>query len=325
MFAPLLNYYHIANFVLTLIPHPTVSERHPHLVDTMSFSGLPLELKQEIWQLALSAAAAEPEVCLLWPVYQTDFDQIPIPLVVDTAFPVLMHVCREWRSHVLSWSRRPSFESPVRFRFSRQAGCQVPYRLFRGSTDALYASFTNFDKAFQAMYWESGTIDRQTLASVRHLAVEWVVWTRVEYWLPELVFWSFPDLKKVSVVFPSSRRAIWHHFQAPAKRCKLRRVEGPEGIVAERNPGEMVSIQGQVDYGRDLADELAPVTWQNELDLYEMGMGEPGGKWFVGSAWDKEQEKFCLQYEAAAFVQYKRTEDSEAWVEACEDRLLVQD
>jgi hypothetical protein len=65
------------------------------------------------------------------------------------------------------------------------------------------------------------------------------------------------------------------------------------------------------------------VTWQNELDLYEMGMGEPGGKWFVGSAWDKEQEKFCLQYEAAAFVQYKRTEDSEAWVEACEDRLLV--
>lgn len=290
-----------------------------HTVRTMPFSAIPLEVKQAIWQLALPDD--EPEVCIIWPLNQNTFDQAAEPLLVDTAFPMLMHVCREWRDFVLSST------SGVRFRSSRQADCRVPYRLFRGSMDVLYACTTNFEMAVQclAVDWEPG-VKKHTLATVRHLAVEWVVWKRAAYWLPELVFRGCPDLQKVSVVFPSSRRAMWNAFQAPARRCKLRRVENPHELLAEREgrPEEMVSVQWQVDYGRDVAEDQAVFTWQNELDVHEMDMDEPGGEWFAGSAWDKEQEKLCLDYEAAAFVEYKRLDDGrESWVEACEDRLLV--
>ncbi|KAK3896699.1 hypothetical protein C8A05DRAFT_39754 [Staphylotrichum tortipilum] len=294
----------------------------------MSFSGLPQELKEAIWELALHAAVAEPEVCIVWPLHQTDFDQVPTPLVVDTTFPVLMHVCREWRDFVVSSSRRPS--APVRFRFSRQANAQVPYRHFRGDTDTLYVSSTNYEMVIWCLDAERdpGDTRHAFLPAVRHLAVEWAVWKRAELWLPELVFRACPDLQTVSAVFPSSRRAMWRFFQAPAKRCKLRRVEGADGLLAPKvdgEPGEVVSVQWQVDYGRDVAEDEAPFTWQNELDIHEMNMNEPGGEWFVGSAWDKEREKLCLEYEAAAFVQFKRSEDGgETWVEACENRLLMR-
>jgi hypothetical protein len=296
----------------------------------MSFNSLPLELKQEIWQLALHNAVDDPEVCILWPIRQTHFNQVSTPLLVDTAFPVLLHVCREWRAFVLSWCQRPSSESPVRFRFSRLAGCRVPYRHLRGGVDVLYASSTNFEKTIQCLAVDyEPDVGRQTLATVRHLAVDWMLWARAAYWLPELVFRACPDLEKVSVVFPSSRRAIWSAFQAPARRCKLRRVEGADGIVAERDPvrkpGVMTSLQSQVDTGRVAAEDMAVFTWHNDLDAHEMYMGEPGGEWFVGSAWDKGRKKLRVAAEAAAFVQYKRSEDgSETWVEACEDRLLVR-
>jgi hypothetical protein len=303
----------------------------------MPFTSLPLELKQEIWQLAVHAAAAEPEVCILWPLRQTHFNQVSTRLLVDTAFPVLMHVCREWRAFVLSWCERPRSspssgfsEPPIRFRFSRQAGCRVPYRRFRGGADALYASTTNFEKTLQmlAVDWEPH-VGREVLATVRHLAVDYMWWGRAAYWLPELVFRGCPDLKKVSVVFPSSRRAMWNAFQAPARRCKLRRVEGAEGLVAERDPerrpGEMWSVQWHVDNGRVTAEHMAVFTWSNDVAVHELDMGEPGGQWFVGSAWDKEREKLCVEAEAAAFVQYKRSGDGgESWVEACKDRLLVR-
>ncbi|KAK4097158.1 hypothetical protein N658DRAFT_489421 [Parathielavia hyrcaniae] len=299
---------------------------------TVSFTNLPLEIKQQIWQLALHAAVAEPEVCIVWPIHQIDYDQVSHPLLVDTAFPVLMHVCREWRDFVITFSS--STRSPVRFRFSRQAGCRVPYRAFRGDTDVLFASMYNFEKAVQyhALDLEPG-VGRQTLETVRHLAVDWVWWNKAASWLPELVFRACRDLEKVSVVFPSSRRAVWKAFQAPARRCKLRPVEGADDLstVAEssRTPGKVVSVQSQVDYGQDSAEDEAVFSWQNELDLHELELGEPPGAYFAaytGSAWDKEREKLCLEYEAAAFVQFKRSEDgSETWVEACEDRLFEED
>ena len=292
----------------------------------MSFDNFPLEIKQAIWQLALHAAGNEPEVCIIWPLKSGSRFPISNPLLVDTAFPVLMHVCGQWRDFVLSSFQRPS--SPVKFRFSHQANCQVPYRHFRASTDVLYASAMNYEWAIHIYDMEARAetgVPWDTLAAVRHLAVDWPLWLGPGNWLPQLVFRACHNLEKVSVVFPSSRRGMWSCFKAPARRCKLRRVEGADNLVAPKLPNseEIVSYQWQIDDGVEHLQQEGPGMWYNDLHIHEFDMGEPGGEWFVGSAWDKERYRFCLEYEAAAFVQYKRSENGgETWVEACEDRLL---
>ncbi|KAK3901606.1 hypothetical protein C8A05DRAFT_34696 [Staphylotrichum tortipilum] len=192
---------------------------------------------------------------------------------------------------------------------------------------SLYAGITNFHSALQsaAVSWTAG-LERGLLAAVRHLAVEWALWTTAASWLPELVFRACPDLRRVSVVFPSSRRALWNVFQVPARRCKLRWVEGAGGIVAVTRVGrawETVSMQRQVDRRREYAETQAVFIWRHELHARWIYPGEPAG-WFTSSAWDKERKELCLEYDVTAFVQYKRSEDGrETWVEACEDRLLV--
>jgi len=146
-----------------------------------------------------------------------------------------------WRNSVFSFYRRPS--SPVMFRFSRRANWQVPYRHFRPATDILYSSAMNYQEAIMCDYLECETgVPRDTLAAVRHLVVDWPLWMSPGEWLPQLVFRDCPNLGKVSVVFPSSRRTIWGCFRAPAKRCKLRHADGAEKLLAEK-AGEMVSMQ----------------------------------------------------------------------------------
>ena len=294
----------------------------------MSFNNFPLEIKTAIWKLALHAAVDEPEICIVWPLQAGCHDPISNPLLVDTAFPVLMHVCGQWRDFVLSSCQRPS--SPVKFRFSPQASCQVPYRHFRASTDILYLSAMNREESIKVhdmdlhMEWETG-VPKATLAPVRHLAVDWPLWLGPGNWLPALVYRLCPDLEKVSVVFPSSNMTIMSCFKAPAKRCKLRRVEEADKVLVTTkwHPEKIESLQELIDNGVvDLHFE-ARFKWHMDVHIHEDEMGEPGGEWFVGSAWDKKQQKFCLEYEAAAFVQYKRLENGgEAWVEACEDRLI---
>ncbi|KAH6653135.1 hypothetical protein BKA67DRAFT_568673 [Truncatella angustata] len=286
----------------------------------MRFASIPLELKQVIWKLALPYD--EPEVCIIWPLNQDDFDQVVEPLLVDTAFPKLMHVCQEWRDFIFC----PSL-SGVKFRASSQAGCNVPYRPFRGDIDILYTGRDNFEKAVQCLGidWDP-RVKLSTLAKVRHLAVEWPIWRWSAYWLPELIFRGSPNLQKVSVVFPSSNRAIWEAFQAPARRCKLRRIEDADNLTTEdeAGPGAMGSIQSQTDEGGETAEDRMPFTWQDEMDRHEMDFDHHRTDWFTGSAWDKESESLCLEYEAVAFIHFKRSENGqETWVEACEDRLLV--
>ncbi len=83
-------------------------------------------------------------------------------------------------------------------------------------------------------------------------------------------------------------------------------------------------MQSQFDRGVVDLNFESTFKWHQELAIHKYDMGEPGNEWWVGSAWDKERQKFCLEYEAAAFVQYTKRDDGsgEAWVEACEDRLI---
>ncbi len=170
---------------------------HTHTtVSAMSFNALPLEIKEAIWQLALAAVVDHPEICIAWPIKSSHYNRISTPLLVDTAFPVLMHVCGQWRDFVLSSFKRPA--SPIKLRFSRLANCQVPYRPFRPATDILYSSAMNYERAISCRYFELGPdIPLSTLAGVRHLAVDWPLWIGAGNWLPEMIFRACRDLEKV--------------------------------------------------------------------------------------------------------------------------------
>ncbi|KAH9884744.1 hypothetical protein F4778DRAFT_762473 [Xylariomycetidae sp. FL2044] len=277
---------------------------------TTSFDQLPAEIKQDIWQRALPDD--EPEVCIVWPLRdaQLRVGQLAEPMVVDTAFPVLIHVCREWRYFVLD-PLRPR----VKFRFSPQAGCMVPYRDVRFDIDALYLSIFNHPMATDSFADSDPEIKFATLNKVRHLALDWVAWSCASNWLPQLIFRGTKDLVKLSVVFPSSRKPIWEWFQAPARRCKLRSVEAPNELQGQ--------IESLINEGRGHLEFEAPFAWQSEMDFHTLTLKEHCSDWFVGSAWDKENEKMCFENEAAAFICYARADDGhETWVEGCEERLL---
>jgi hypothetical protein len=63
----------------------------------MHFNTLPTELQCAILDFALPDL--ESEVCIIWGPENTAQDCKPVlPLLVDTAFPVVMHVCRAWRA-----------------------------------------------------------------------------------------------------------------------------------------------------------------------------------------------------------------------------------
>ncbi|KAK7927325.1 hypothetical protein PG985_004323 [Apiospora marii] len=209
----------------------------------MAFNRAPREVKEAIWKLALPDD--EPEVCVMWPLRFQGLSQIVEPLLVDTAFPVLMHICREWRAFVLS----PS--SGVRFHRSRLAGCQVPYRPYRPEMDAFFVSSSNAMFTLQAMAKEdrrgdaaaaaaAAVLNPESWRTLRHLAVEPPVFGEAHEWLPELVFRYSPDLQKVSVVFPSSGKPLWGFFHPPSRRCKLRRIDEAGDV---ENKSKVVSIQ----------------------------------------------------------------------------------
>lgn len=102
----------------------------------MDLGKLPIEIRHMIWLSSISAD--EPEVCLLWPVvlherHGLDALKFAQPLLVDTGFPVAMHVCRDSRAVLQSQKL-----SGLRFRASSAAGCPSPYREFQPALDTLY-------------------------------------------------------------------------------------------------------------------------------------------------------------------------------------------
>lgn len=170
----------------------------------------------------------EPEVCLMWPVnlcerYEGPESTMPSqPFVVDTAFPVAMHVCRESGALVQN-----STLSGVLFRSSTLAGCPVPFR--------------HYDPELDTMYWGSENIAelaRNAIALpdiflVTSIAIE-VQWGfRLDLSLIDTLGDTMSDLKTLSLVLPDStdnnrrRESFVRHdaFKQPSRRCKLRTID----------------------------------------------------------------------------------------------------
>ncbi|KAJ6788839.1 hypothetical protein PWT90_05942 [Aphanocladium album] len=212
----------------TLLRHTT-----PPDPTTMSFSKLPLEIRQMIW--LLSMPDDEPEVCLLWPVvlherYEGHFAvRATQPLLVDVGWPVAMHVCRE--------SRATMHDQPLSgllLRTSPAAGCPVPYRAFRPELDTLYWG----GESFEATARDWGALLRTVslmpvLASVESLALELRWGFDVPGDFARYRPLHLPRLRALSLVLADSTSAVVGGmrtgFRQPARRCKLRRISREAG------------------------------------------------------------------------------------------------
>lgn len=115
-------------------------QQHRNMDDFALSPKLPPEIRQQIWLLTIPDD--QEEVCLCWPgdfpaeshLEIELYENLPVlPLTVDAAFPVAMHVCREARAMVTD-----SKLSNARFRTSHVAKCMTPFRCFRPELDVLY-------------------------------------------------------------------------------------------------------------------------------------------------------------------------------------------
>ncbi|KAK6214394.1 hypothetical protein LQW54_004443 [Pestalotiopsis sp. IQ-011] len=198
-----------------------------------TFMQLPCELRAMIWDDSMPEDVSE--VCILPPEGEEtgrhiepddeedddDDDEMCCPgqsFTVDTAFPVLMHICHESRAHALRHAR---------LRFSPAAGVGVPFRAFRPDLDVLYIP-PGRSQAVAASQEHHPGGKAKLFGRVRHVALA--------YWRPlctstpakppsaSCVFQGFPRVQSISVVVPSStelpsQRRLYS--PVPAGRCRL--------------------------------------------------------------------------------------------------------
>ncbi|KXX82581.1 Sodium/hydrogen exchanger 2 [Madurella mycetomatis] len=171
----------------------------------------------------------EPEVCI--PQYEglrLRHTGEPLePMVVETAFPVLMHVCRESRAFVLHHSQ-------VCFHFSEEAGCYVPARPFRPELDTVF-----LDQNAQGVLWNSlsAGVSDGWLSQLRHIAMPST--TTLGRGDAAAINRHFRGLWSISLVFPYSWKGVWVNtafWELQQRRYKLRRIEY-DGRSAAPPPG----------------------------------------------------------------------------------------
>ena len=121
-----------------LVPNHKLSRLDQPRCIMIGFSDPPFDIRLLIWLFII--AENEEEVCLCWPGDAPEYpgeqplEHPPVlPLTVDTACPLGMHICRESRVVALN----PSMGG-VRLRASHVARCMTPFRCFRPELDVLY-------------------------------------------------------------------------------------------------------------------------------------------------------------------------------------------
>lgn len=277
------------------------------------FTRFPVELQLAIWAFA-AASEPQPEVCLLWPqnaVASRRRPYIPsLPLLVDTAWPAVAHVCRA--------AREAAFTSgAVQLRYSPTARCAVPYRRFIPAIDTLY---TTRLQTFEMLCFLMQPEQDQLARDLRHLAVE-MSGMRFDGRIALFIQRKASCLRTLSVVFPGTVDIQSPHveFALPERRCVLRDVSDSAldrcMLIGgdPRPPPEipLVSFRKYLVKQRERMDHFAHVHLSgiNETD----GMARSAqGDYFSG-----------LEIKAQTFVEYSRDKDGrEQWVEVCRDRLL---
>ena len=219
---------------------------------------------------------------------------------VDTAFPALIHVCREPRSFLVQ-------HSGIRFRFSPEAGCEVPFPYFRPELDTMVWSADIQQSVRTPVY--SGAHD-SWLPRLQHLAMPSATAFSGED-LAYCILEDCHDLGSLSVVFPDSSDDNWVRakFIEPKRRCKFRRIQPDDARV--------MTVVNDAWGGRDPEDRITLgaflATFHEQLDRY--------GQLYIylqvhyaGRSWSTLLDSFApLDRFASTFVECRRGE----WVEVC--------
>ncbi|KAK4041064.1 hypothetical protein C8A01DRAFT_34908 [Parachaetomium inaequale] len=268
------------------------------------FNGLPLELRQLIWHAALPDD--EPEV-LVPRAAHLDLrgrDTPLEPMTVDTAFPTLMHTCRESRDYV-------RHHSGLRFRASPKGHCDVPFRLFRPDLDTVFWD-EDQHHCLWAPFYTAGH-DRW-LSQLRHLAVPSAT-AFIGQHTTDCIMQHCPQLRSLSVVFPDSADYNWvqTRFAEPERRRKLRRIPPTH---AQRIKVVFDAWHYDPEHRITLHDLL--MLFCDELNQHGENIGGPhedcaGQAWTIQS--ESESNLHCF---AQTFVEWRRGE----WVEVCANRRL---
>ncbi|KXX78315.1 hypothetical protein MMYC01_206234 [Madurella mycetomatis] len=134
-------------------------------------------------------------------------------MTVETAFPALMHVCRESRDFVLKHSR-------LSFRSSRKARCEEPFRLFRSDLDTVFWNQDLLPYLWGPFHTTSHNL---WLSQLRHLAIASSRAFRGPH-TTDSIIGHCPELRSLSVVFSDSSDNNWamSQFVEPEQRHKLR-------------------------------------------------------------------------------------------------------
>ncbi|KXX79427.1 hypothetical protein MMYC01_203514 [Madurella mycetomatis] len=257
------------------------------------FSKLPLELQLAIWELVIPDPV--PEVCITWPLYleRMRHDEPIQPLIVDTAWPAVTHVCRTSRRAVLK-------SGQLRRRYSPTAGLDVPFRMFDPAIDTLYIGRWQTDVMVRFLVRpENAPLAR----ALRHIAIE----TAAAYPpsdLAEVIRKSAIFLKTLSFLIPDlSDSHRLHSFLPPAGRFRLRDI--PDDVVRR------ISLTG-VPFVDPLG--LATVSLPSWMEIIHRRMDEHVINWNVqgdeGTAWSTKDKSFSgVEFKVQTFVEYTMTAD----------------
>ncbi|KAH8878775.1 hypothetical protein GQ53DRAFT_850042 [Thozetella sp. PMI_491] len=210
------------------------------------FPELAYEIRELIWSFAYPRASSE--VCIVRPQHLPtpgSQRQNPVPLTVRTAFPAMMHACREAREFVL----RQAGISNIKLIYNPQSDCLIPTRRFDPSLDTLYwpaTLYMDFSPYIQGYNGNAPVLDSAMSQQLKHLAIEWGMMHSVPLRFVEYIMSSCPALETISVVFPHTPgKSKWtDRFAPPEGRCKLRVIgvqEGESTSLTEQGAGEMVS------------------------------------------------------------------------------------
>ncbi|ETS75709.1 hypothetical protein PFICI_12653 [Pestalotiopsis fici W106-1] len=180
------------------------------------FDKLPTELKEFIWQYSMPEHV--PEIAILpaglrpiTPLGPRPDDSAEHSLVIKTAYPVGMHVCREWR--VFAMAR-------TAFRYSQFAMMDVPTRPFRPDLDILY-----IPALVSNPVWFSND---SRCEAVHHIAMQSE--TFLNYGARSLALMTyFRNMDTLTIILPASvgRHPLKTTFPAPRTRCRLRQIDNP--------------------------------------------------------------------------------------------------
>lgn len=269
-----------------------------------SFNILPLELKELVWQHSLPEEVSE--IALLpgglrpiVPLGPRLDDSLEHCLVIYTAYPVLMHVCRDWRAFAVSRTT---------FRYSQAAMMEVPSRGFRLDLDNLYIPATN-----SSPVWFSGDV-RCSLA--RHIAMQ--AQTFLSYGARSLALMTyFKNMETLTIILPSStgRHSLHTTFSAPPGRCRLRRVSS----VALNDPKMLAVVQetGQTTGGMSQAAMVSAFLQWVEVAVQRTAQYLRATQEWDPSRQGEQDQSQTPPFQALAqiFVEYHYRNGTGEWIE----------